>query len=790
VFAFSVIGSGATGGYTIDGTVPDNANMAFFPDPVGSTTELGAINSNTTKLGVVHTDALPTLGFNSISPGNDLSGIWLDTKRDQNGHVWLYFAWSRASASTGQIVFEFQKAAAPGACNYTGIDQVDPITQGEQSLIDGCNPWKNRQTGDFMFVWDQQGQKIVISKRTFTTGSGFDAGVALTNAVSEAKASSDGLRGEAAVDLTQTVFGTNPTTCTSFANIIPSTITGNSDTADFKDSVFADFASIVSVSNCGSVKIVKDAVPNDAQDFSFTSTLSGCSGFALDDDSDSTLSNQRSCSNVLAGSYSVTETNIPNGWSLTGVSCTDGTNTYNGSTSTGAVTFTVAVDKQMVCTYTNTKDAKVTIVKNAQPDSSAEFSYGGGFGSFSLQDNGDETDGKLKSTSFTIAGSALPSGTVSRSLTESALSGWALTNIVCSGGSPTYTGASSGTNGFEAGDTTANLTIGAGADITCTYTNTKNATVMVVKDAQPDSAQSFSYSGGFGAFSLQDNGNEGDSAPSSTSFTVGGAALASGTVSRSVTEAAAGDWDLTNMVCSAAANPTYTGASSGTNGFEAGDTTANLTVHAGDSITCTYTNTKDATVTVVKNAEPNGDAMFSYTGGLGDFSLQDNGDEGDSKPSSRTFTIQGATLSDGAHQKAINEVVGDAWELAGIVCSGDDDAVSYTGGNADPGFQAGDTTANITVDAGESITCTYTNQSKHVVIVVVCHQGTNTLDPSDVTIDPDAVVPGATKTTAGAADLAGTGIAEDKLCSLGAGNFGGLDHVSDKPFSVTIAGHP
>ena len=377
----------------------------------------------------------------------------------------------------------------------------------------------------------------------------------------------------------------------------------------------------------------------------------------------------------------------------------------------------------------------------------------------------------------------------SRSVSESSLGGWALTNMVCSAAAnPTYTGASAGTTGFEAGDTTANLTIHAGDDITCTYTNTKNATVTIVKDAQPNSAQSFSYSGGFGAFSLQDNGNESDGAPSSTSFTVGGAALAGGSVSRSVTEAVPGDWDLTNLVCSAAGNPTYTGASSDTNAFQAGDTTANLTVHAGDSITCTYTNTKDATVTVVKNAEPNGDAMFSFTGGLGDFSLQDNGVENDGSPSSQTFTIQGATLSNGAHQKAINEVVGAAWTLEGIVCSGDDDAVSYTGGNVDPGFQAGDVTANITVDAGESITCTYTNQSKHVVIVVVCHQGTNTLDPSDVTIDP--VVPGATKTTAGAADLVGTGIAEDKLCSLGKGNFGGLGHVSDKPFSVTISGHP
>ena len=99
VFGFSLIGAGASGGYSIDGTVPDNASIASFSDPFGATAELGAINENTTKLGVVHNDGLPTLGFNSINPGNDLSGIWLDTKRDANNHVWLYFAWSRAEST-------------------------------------------------------------------------------------------------------------------------------------------------------------------------------------------------------------------------------------------------------------------------------------------------------------------------------------------------------------------------------------------------------------------------------------------------------------------------------------------------------------------------------------------------------------------------------------------------------------------------------------------------------------------------------------------------------------------
>jgi hypothetical protein len=48
-------------------------------------------------------------------------------------------------------------------------------------------------------------------------------------------------------------------------------------------------------------------------------------------------------------------------------------------------------------------------------------------------------------------------------------------------------------------------------------------------------------------------------------------------------------------------------------------------------------------------------------GQLGDFSLEDDG-----KPRSQTFSIQGATLSDGADQRAIHGMVGDAWELAAI----------------------------------------------------------------------------------------------------------------------------
>ena len=58
----------------------------------------------------------------------------------------------------------------------------------------------------------------------------------------------------------------------------------------------------------GSITIVKDAVPDDAQDFAFTTGGAGLpASFSLDDDADATLSNTRTFTNLAPGGYSVTE---------------------------------------------------------------------------------------------------------------------------------------------------------------------------------------------------------------------------------------------------------------------------------------------------------------------------------------------------------------------------------------------------------------------------------------------------------------------------------------------------
>jgi hypothetical protein len=98
----------------------------------------------------------------------------------------------------------------------------------------------------------------------------------------------------------------------------------------------------------GQITIIKDAVPNDPQDFDFA--CSGLGVFSLDDDSDPTLSNTKNFPNVVPGPYNCTEAIEP-GWSIT-ITCND----PDGGTTTSYDTATIDVDagEHVTCTFKNT----------------------------------------------------------------------------------------------------------------------------------------------------------------------------------------------------------------------------------------------------------------------------------------------------------------------------------------------------------------------------------------------------------------------------------------------------
>jgi len=237
----------ADGPFTIEGVVPD-AGATELPDAFGNVKELGPKNSNTTKIGVVHSASVPMLDTTNPNGQVDLRRAWLDTETDPvTSHIWLYFAWERdANSGSGFIAYEFMKQKAPAACAYE--------TATDAQLIASCNPWANRQAGDFLILWDQSGSSKDLILRTWTGTAPnltLSAGTTLNAAVSQAAFSADGFRGEAAVDLTATIFG-GSNACINFANTIPSTVTGNSDSADYKDTILRTTPPIT---NCQSTTV-------------------------------------------------------------------------------------------------------------------------------------------------------------------------------------------------------------------------------------------------------------------------------------------------------------------------------------------------------------------------------------------------------------------------------------------------------------------------------------------------------------------------------------------------------
>jgi hypothetical protein len=351
--------------FNINGIVPD-PDIPVVNDPTGNVQELGALNSNTTKVGVVHADAPATLDFTNPNGQVDLRRIWIQTKKDlSNNDLWLYFAWERdKETGSGFISFEFQQNQLTGACVYsgTGIDQILPKSAQEQALIDSCNPWVGRKAGDFLILWDQQGSGLAITKRVFTQPGGPGTPLVLGTSQSLGTAvpaiSSDGFFGEAAINLTIDVFPSGGT-CVNFANIIPGTVTGNSDTADYKDTVLAAFPDI---SNCGSLTVTKVtepvSTPPDPQSFAYT--IDRTDGGPVRFTPAATALNESVAHGetdehlllVAGADYRLHET-LVSGYDLVRIDCVRGTTTYTQNAND--LIFAVVAGETTACTITNRK---------------------------------------------------------------------------------------------------------------------------------------------------------------------------------------------------------------------------------------------------------------------------------------------------------------------------------------------------------------------------------------------------------------------------------------------------
>ena len=287
----------------------------------------------------------------------------------------------------------------------------------------------------------------------------------------------------------------------------------------------------------GSIVLTKTTEPASNTDrFAFSGDLSG------------EISNggQITLADISPGQYSSSETALA-GWDLTGISCDD--DNSSGDIGTATATFNLDAGETVSCNFVNTKRGEIIIEKQTLPDGDPQsFSFAGDVG-------GNLRDGQQASLD-------VAPGTYSS--TEPVPAGWDLTSITCDDGD------SSG----DIGTATATFNIAAGEVVKCTFTNTKRGQITVEKQTLPNGdPQSFNFTGDLAA-GLTDG--------QSSSLEVIPGAYTS-------TESPLAGWDLTSLTCDDA-----------NNSGDSGTGVATFNVEPGESVKCTFTNTKRGQIIVQK----------------------------------------------------------------------------------------------------------------------------------------------------------------------------------------------
>jgi plastocyanin len=279
-------------------------------------------------------------------------------------------------------------------------------------------------------------------------------------------------------------------------------------------------------------------------------------------------------------------------FNLTNLSCiqTDGglgVGSLTTNLGTRTVSFTPNEGQFITCTFTNTEDftstrGKIVVDKVTNPTGDpTSFDFTTTYGSpFSLTDAATPND----------SGQVLLPGTYQVSETAN-------TNYV--------TTATCTSSKGDPADDPSSINLSAGEVVTCTFTNTKRGKIIVEKQTNPDGAAgSFTFTGD-AAGSISDGGQ----------IVVNN--VAPGTYTSTESDPAPA-FDLISIACDDGASTTPSSGSLGTR-------TATFKVDPGETVKCTFTNTKRGHIIVDKVTNPSGDPQsfnFDANGGsYADFSL-------------------------------------------------------------------------------------------------------------------------------------------------------------------------
>jgi hypothetical protein len=479
------------------------------------------------------------------------------------------------------------------------------------------------------------------------------------------------------------------------------------------------------------IKITKDAVPDSAQDFGFTTSglvppLSSPGSFTLDDDTDSTLSNLEDITNIASfGEKTVTE-GVVSDWPLTALDCTvtpvDPTKPSTTSTDLDTQTATIGLNEGdlVECTFTDTRATGTIELKKdwVGTASSVDLNIGTSAGAHDVdQEPSLTSDGSTGQN-------AVDTGTyyVSESVTNASdyTSSLACFNDNGAGtGGIADDGIKNGTEPSVLPGASDSVSVGSGDHVICTYTNTRKRGTIELKKA---------WVGTAGQTTLNIGVTAGGSTIASTlTGPNGGAPLtttqkAVDTGSFYVSETGGLSDYSSSLACF---NDNGAGGGTANNGIKDGTEPAvfpgagdSVSVGSGDHVICTFTNTrKRGTIELKKHwvgMKSSVNLKIGTTAGGNEvdqeLGLTNDGSTGQNPVDTGTYYV--------------SESVTNASDYTSSLACFNDNGTG-TGGIADDGIKNGTEPAvlpgasdSVSVGSGDHIVCTYTNTRNQGTIVI------------------------------------------------------------------------
>ncbi len=496
--------------------------------------------------------------------------------------------------------------------------------------------------------------------------------------------------------------------CVTFSSGGYATYTGNNLNAQLKDRAAGGG---IPVSNCNDFIVEKDANV-EAPGVNFLYTVNQLDGMTAHDD---TLIPPAGESDLIGGyagfgttiqvgeshlwqnvtsepDYQIDEA-LPDGWDLVDIECT-WYDIFTNSTVTEVVTDGTGILDQFqipppdfdngvttTCVMTN-ETSGLVVEKIGEGDTDADFTFdvtGAPATPYTLQlDTATDFIAYDPDTTVTIT-ETLPGGAPA----------WEYQGATCTSDGDTALDVT-----FAPGETVEVDTIG-GEVITCVFENIQNGQIEVVKTGQPvGGGDSFGFDTNYADNTVAPDGSE------DFALEIDDPANNSG-------DLAPGDYTIVELLDAANVNadPDYTlgdvscvittsGSDGSTSVTAMGDPTAVVTLAAGDIVTCTYTNVQAGRLIIEKETDGLDDTFTFNTDVTGDI-----------------MTTGGVTAEDDklvadlppADDYAVGEVVPAGWDLTGATC--DNGSGVFADGAVEGGL------SEISVGAGEIVTCTFTNEA-------------------------------------------------------------------------------